>query len=343
MYGNIGAADRLDFTVIGPGGQPHLAARGAVPQPRPQPRGLRHLRRHVRVRRLPLARDARAGRDRAAGRGVHRCPRRHDAAAAAGAPARLRPDARAEGAARQAQLVAVLERFGITCVLDVGANAGQYGALLREWGYRGRIVSFEPQAGAHAALERRAAADPAWQVAPRMALGERDGEVEIEVSAESDMSSILPQSALLRRVSPSSAVVGKRDGAAPASRRRRRTYLNADDRVFLKIDTQGYEAEVLAGAGGCSTRLAGIQLEMSLVPLLRGRAPFSRPCSMISPPPASSPTCSCRATSSASSPASSRSTACSCGRARPAPRRDRRFSAFRHEAVFEKGSHEDSS
>ena len=62
-----------------------------------------------------------------------------------------------------AQLVAVLQHFRITCVLDVGANVGQYGSLLREWGYPGRIVSFEPQADAHRALERRAAADPAWE------------------------------------------------------------------------------------------------------------------------------------------------------------------------------------
>ena len=97
----------------------------------------------------------------------------------------------------QAQLVAVLERFEVGVVLDVGANAGQYGSVLREWGYAGRIVSFEPQAEAHRLLTKRAAADPTWRVAPPMALGDRDGEVEIEVSAESDMSSILPQTELL--------------------------------------------------------------------------------------------------------------------------------------------------
>ena len=34
----------------------------------------------------------------------------------------------------EAQLIAVLERFEIACVLDVGANCGQYGRLLRAWG-----------------------------------------------------------------------------------------------------------------------------------------------------------------------------------------------------------------
>ena len=47
-----------------------------------------------------------------------------------------------------------------------------------------------------------------------------------------------------------------------------------DDRVFLKIDTQGYEAEVLAGAARLLERLAGIQLEMALVPLYEGERPF---------------------------------------------------------------------
>jgi FkbM family methyltransferase len=174
----------------------------------------------------------------------------------------------------EAQLVAVLERFAISCVLDVGANVGQYAQRLREWGYRGRIVSFEPLADAHAALLRRAAADPLWQVAPRMALGAADGEVEIEVSAESDMSSILPQSALLREISPSSRVLRRERVPLRRLDTVADDHLRPDDRVLLKLDTQGFEAQVLAGAARLIPRLAGIQLEMSLVPCYEGERSF---------------------------------------------------------------------
>jgi len=181
---------------------------------------------------------------------------------------------RAKARLLQAQLIAVLERFGVSCVIDVGANAGQYGLTLRELGYQGRLVSFEPQAAAHRQLEREAASDPRWQVAPRMALGERDGEALIEVSAESDMSSLLPQSALLRQVSPSSRIVAREavrlarlDGVIGP-------YLKPDDAIFLKIDTQGYEAQVLAGGSLLLPRLAGVQLEMPLVRCYDGERDF---------------------------------------------------------------------
>ncbi len=174
----------------------------------------------------------------------------------------------------EAQLIAVLERFGVVCVLDVGANAGQYGSRLRAFGYRGRIVSFEPLSGPHARLEQRAAGDPGWRVAPRMALGAEDGEVTIEVSAESDMSSILPQTPLLGRVSPSSRVIGREtvplrslDGLAA-------DYLEPEEGVFLKVDTQGFEARVLAGARRLLEQLKGVQLEMSLVPCYEGERDF---------------------------------------------------------------------
>ena len=174
----------------------------------------------------------------------------------------------------EAQLAAVLERFRVGCVLDVGANAGQYGSLLRSWGYRGRIVSFEPLAEAHARLERRAATDPDWRVAPRMALGAEDGEATLGVSAEPDMSSILPQTELLRTVSPSSRVIGREtvplrrlDGLAA-------DYLEPDEAVFLKLDTQGFEAQVLAGARELLPRLKGLQLELSLVRCYEGERDF---------------------------------------------------------------------
>jgi len=181
---------------------------------------------------------------------------------------------RRKAKAPDAQLVAVLEYFRITVVLDVGANVGQYAQRLRRHGYRGRIVSFEPLADAHADLVRRAASDPLWEVGPRMALGEREGEVELEVSAESDMSSVLPQTPLLRRVSPSSAVAHRETVPMRRLDRVAPEWLRPDDRPLLKIDTQGYEARVLDGAGGLIERLAGVQLELSLVPIYRGEVDF---------------------------------------------------------------------
>lgn len=174
----------------------------------------------------------------------------------------------------EAQLTAVLARFEISCVLDVGANVGQYALMLREGGFGGRIVSFEPLADAHATLARRAAADPRWQIAPRMAIGDRDGDVELEVSAESDMSSILPQSELLREISPSSAVLRRERVPVARLESAAQPYLAPEDRIFLKIDTQGFEPQVLAGAGNLMARLCGLQLEMSLVPCYEGEVGF---------------------------------------------------------------------
>ena len=276
MYGNIGTADRLDFTVIGPAVNLTSRLEGLC-----RVLGLDLLVSDTfagmcGVRRLPLARDPRSARDLAAGRGVH--PARSGMTPLQRLARRLGYDLtprRKAKATRTPSWSPCSSIFGSRCVLDVGANVGQYGALLREWGYPGRIVSFEPQAEAQRALERRAAADPDWQVAPRMALGARDGEVELEVSAESDMSSILPQGALLRRLSPSSAVVRKEtvplrrlDGVAGA-------YLaDRGPRRSSRSTRRATRPQVLAGAAGLLERLAGIQLEMALVPLYEGERPF---------------------------------------------------------------------
>jgi FkbM family methyltransferase len=174
----------------------------------------------------------------------------------------------------EAQLTAVLERFEISCVLDVGANVGQYALMLREGGFGGKIASFEPLADAHATLVRRAAADAGWQIAPRMAIGDRDGEALLEVSAEPDMSSILPQNELLRKISPSSAVLRRERVPMARLESAAQPYLTPEDRIFLKIDTQGFEPQVLAGAGGLMARLCGLQLEMSLVPCYEGEVGF---------------------------------------------------------------------
>ena len=177
---------------------------------------------------------------------------------------------RKKAKAPHTQLIAILEHHRIETVLDVGANVGQYGKRLRDHGYDGKIVSFEPLSGAHAALSERAAGDPAWTIAPRMAVGAEDGEIDIQVSAETDMSSILPQNALLKEISPSSQIQSTERVPLRRLDRVAGDFIGENDRLFLKIDVQGFESEVLGGAETLLPRLIGIQLEMSLLPLYKG-------------------------------------------------------------------------
>src|SRR5689334_10627159 len=73
------------------------------------------------------------------------------------------------------QLVSSLRKFEIDLVLDVGANKGQFASEIRQWGYTGRIVSFEPLSQAHGQLLQSRARDSMWEVYPRCALGDHNG------------------------------------------------------------------------------------------------------------------------------------------------------------------------
>ncbi|MEZ5824709.1 MAG: FkbM family methyltransferase [Geminicoccaceae bacterium] len=166
-----------------------------------------------------------------------------------------------------AQLAALLRYHRTDLVIDVGANVGQYGAMLRRLGYGGRILSFEPLPHAHAELTKRAKDDPLWEVASPTALGASNGRVVIEHSAESDMSSILPQSRLLERISPTSAIserieveMRRLDSLDPGPFRR----------AHLKVDVQGFEPQVLEGAEALLPAIGSVQLEMALLPVYDG-------------------------------------------------------------------------
>ena len=47
-----------------------------------------------------------------------------------------------------------------------------------------------------------------------------------------------------------------------------------DDRVLLKIDTQGTERQVLDGARGVLHRITALQIELSIVPVYRGEPDY---------------------------------------------------------------------
>lgn len=173
--------------------------------------------------------------------------------------------------ARRAHL---LRRFGVTTVLDVGANAGIYARELRQIGYEGRIVSFEPLSSAYTALSAYAAADPAWD-AVNVALGAQAGEVVLNVAANSWSSSVRPMLDAHLAAAPDSAYVGAETVRMETLDAVIDRYVRPGDRVWLKVDTQGHERDVLAGAAASLPRIDTLQLEMSPVRLYEGEALFT--------------------------------------------------------------------
>lgn len=172
---------------------------------------------------------------------------------------------------QDARLMKLLSYHGIDTVIDVGANNGGYGRFLRDGGYSGAILSFEPLADAHEQLCAAAAKSKNWHVAPRMALGAENSEVEINVAGNSTSSSVLPMEELHASAEPRSRYVGvqrvplrRLDGVEHDVIRQGRM-------ILLKIDTQGYEMPVLMGAGSMLDRVCGLQIEISLAPLYDGQ------------------------------------------------------------------------
>ena len=169
------------------------------------------------------------------------------------------------------QVVSSLRKFEIDLVLDVGANTGQFTSEIRQGGYAGRIVSFEPLSQAHAVLQKTSEGDLLWDVYPRCALGDHDGEVEINIAGNSQSSSILPMLESHRSAAPESAYQGKEIVPIKTLDAVAGQYLKDARAAFLKIDTQGFEWQVLDGARDTLPHVKGILVELSLVPLYEGQ------------------------------------------------------------------------
>jgi FkbM family methyltransferase len=168
-------------------------------------------------------------------------------------------------------LARLFATYGVDAVFDVGANVGNYVRELRSGGFAGRVVSFEPREAAHAVLVERADRDPAWVIAPAMALGSAAGEAEINVAGNSASSSLREMTGLHQKAAPESKYVGKEKIEVQRLDSVFGQYVGGATKPFLKIDTQGYELEVLEGARACLHRFVGIQAELSLRELYGGQ------------------------------------------------------------------------
>jgi FkbM family methyltransferase len=165
----------------------------------------------------------------------------------------------------------MLSALRINCVLDVGSYQGDFARLLRQIGYIGLIISFEPVASNFEVLEQARIEDTEWR-AHRMALGATKGKAEIQVFSGTTFHSFLPASAYGLKRFPDKMKV-ERTETVPVERLDNildELVKDVDDpHIFLKVDTQGYDLEVIRGLGTKAAAISALQIEMAVNPIYK--------------------------------------------------------------------------
>lgn len=155
---------------------------------------------------------------------------------------------------------------GCAVAADVGAHLGEYTAHLLGLGVD-KVIAFEPMPPLAERFEKRFAADPRV-ILRKVALGELTGRTELRYPQGNPTSTIAARGDGHQRyievplVSINVPIVTLDEALAEAG--------VAPD--FLKIDVEGYEREVLAGAPRliASGKVKAIQIEFTYVNMIRG-------------------------------------------------------------------------
>ena len=163
----------------------------------------------------------------------------------------------------------LMKYYGINKVIDIGANEGQFAHFIRKSGFNGELHSFEPLDEAYQKILKQSSYDKNWKVY-QLAVGDACGETEINVSENSVSSSILEMNASHLELAPQSRYTKKQTIEIKTLDSLKDILALDKGNIFLKIDTQGFEKNVLKGAEKVLENIKTIQIELSLVPLYNG-------------------------------------------------------------------------
>lgn len=171
-----------------------------------------------------------------------------------------------EWVALREHLLDIFSRLGINCVLDVGAHFGEYASFLRRSGYDGWILSFEPISDNFEQLQGRSAKDPLWRTY-QYAFGDEEQSLPINVTRQTGFSSFLKPNAFCEM---------RFGGDAQIQRTERVNIKRLDSvfpdilsqfqtpRIYLKLDTQGYDLNVVKSLGRHISQIRALQTELSV-------------------------------------------------------------------------------
>lgn len=162
----------------------------------------------------------------------------------------------------------LLRRLDVDCVIDVGANLGQYARELRLIGFNGLIISFEPTPGLHDRLAGLASSDPNWATM-ELALGRRAGVLPLKIMASQLFNSFHQPANDIEELAAANSVVETLDVQVESLNHVLPVMQEnfGFKRPLLKMDTQGHDVDVFDGASEVLDRIVALQSEVSVMRL----------------------------------------------------------------------------
>ena len=169
------------------------------------------------------------------------------------------------------RLYKLLKHKEINCIIDIGANEGQFVEQLLDYGFKGKVISFEPTIRAHSIISKKSLKHSNWVVAERCAIGDKRQKTEIHVSRNSVFSSILPIVSDQVQNAKSSVVDHVETVQIYTLDEIIGEYIDLRKyNCLLKVDTQGFEYQVLQGATKSIREFVGLAIEIPLFPIYEG-------------------------------------------------------------------------
>lgn len=165
----------------------------------------------------------------------------------------------------------------INLVCDVGARHGEYSGELRDYGYHGWVASFEPVSENFKTITSNRQGDKRWR-GFNMALGSEPAKLEINVTAGSAMSSFHKPNEYAKSEFTEDSVITRTeqvDVQTLAAMLPELKKLVPEPRIYLKLDTQGFDLEVLKGAEPVLQHVHALQSEVSIKPIYENMPPYA--------------------------------------------------------------------
>ena len=180
-----------------------------------------------------------------------------------------------------ADLSCLLEHKPDPLIFDVGANNGDVAQEFLTAFPGARLIAFEPFAECYQALKSRFAGRTNVRV-EELALGAATGNGEMKLFAGSNMNSLLPmESSPVEAFKGTFNAIGANVGTAAVKidtvdNFRKQNGLGCID--VLKIDTQGFDFNVLIGASDAlkAHRITAVLVEINFIPMYKGQASFQQ-------------------------------------------------------------------